>query len=279
MFTEINGSKIWIDSEGKGESAIFLPSFGGNLHFQRLLPSELREKYKLVFIEPRGSGRSENGTKITFDILSDDFETLRKDLNLKKVAFFGWSANGYLALEYALKYTGSVSHLILSGVPPHYKAELFEEQNKYWEVAASDNRKKVLEEQLRNFKKSDLSNLTEEEKIIGEYTASGPKYWADKNYNCNWIWENNALKANALKTLFYELLSEYDPSSKFESITCPVLILQGKHDYLVPHYMMENHLEKFANATYQLFERSGHYPFYEEKELFLKVLNKFLVSK
>ena len=278
MFTEINGSKIWIDSEGKGD-VIFLPSYGGNLHFQRLLPKELREKYKLVFIEPRGSGRSENGTKISFDVLSDDFETLRNDLNLKKIAVFGWSANGYLALEYALKYPNSVSHLILSGCPPHYKSELFEEQKKFWDVAASESRKKVLETQLSDFRKSDLTKLSDEEKIIGEYAASGPKYWFKENYDCRWIWENNALKAGGLKTLFYELLAEYDPLHKFENIKCPVLILQGKFDFLVPHYMMENCLESFSKVTYQLFEQSGHYPFYEEKEMFLKTLNKFLASK
>jgi proline iminopeptidase len=279
MFTEINNSKIWIDIEGKGETAIFLPSYGGNLHFQRLLPIELREKYKLIFIEPRGSGRSENNTKISFDILADDFETLRKDLNLKKIAIMGWSANGFLAFEYALKYTQSVSHLILSGTPPHYKAELFEEQSKYWEVAASEKRKKIYEEQLAKFRKSDLSNLTDEEKIVGEYAASGPKYWFNENYDCKWIWENNALKANALKMLFYELLSNYDPTSKFNSVDVPVLILQGKHDYLVPHYMMENHIDSFKKCTYHLFEQSGHYPFFEERELFLKVINKFLASK
>jgi proline iminopeptidase len=55
---------------------------------------------------------------VTHAQLADDAEGLRQHLGFGKVAVLGHSYGGFIALEYALRYPDSVSHLILLDTAP-----------------------------------------------------------------------------------------------------------------------------------------------------------------
>jgi len=50
---------------------------------------------------------------MTFENLTADAEALREKLGLERWAALGHSFGGHVALEYALRYPGSLSHLVL----------------------------------------------------------------------------------------------------------------------------------------------------------------------
>jgi len=71
---------------------------------------------KLIFIDERGSGRSqklEDASKYTVENMVEDVEDVRQALGLGKISLMGHSYGGVLAQAYALKYQKNLTHLIL----------------------------------------------------------------------------------------------------------------------------------------------------------------------
>ena len=64
------------------------------------------------------------------------------------------------------------------------------------------------------------------------------------------------------------MLAGYDPTPSFPQLTCPVFIAMGVHDYPVPPLLWYPAKDALRNATYHAFEQSGHWPHFEEQELF-----------
>ena len=80
-----------------------------------LLP--LARTHRLIFIDERGSGRSErlqDVTQYTIEDMADDVEAVRVALGLGKIDLLGHSCGGVLAEAYALKYQQHLRHLILN---------------------------------------------------------------------------------------------------------------------------------------------------------------------
>src|SRR5207244_1027010 len=78
-----------------------------------LLP--LARRHKLIFIDERGSGRSqklEDPAGYTIENMVEDVEAIRQALDLGKIDLLGHSYGGALAQAYAQKYQSNLLHLI-----------------------------------------------------------------------------------------------------------------------------------------------------------------------
>src|SRR5512133_4336798 len=73
------------------------------------------DQFTLVFYDHRCNGRSVGVpvSSMTWENLTADAEALREHLGFEKWAVLGHSFGGHVALEYALRYPDSLSHLIL----------------------------------------------------------------------------------------------------------------------------------------------------------------------
>src|SRR3954454_23723571 len=78
--------------------------------FRRLAGS-----FTLVSYDHRCNGRSEGApiSSMTWENLTADAEALRQRLGFDRWAVLGHSFGGQVALEYALRYPASLSHLVL----------------------------------------------------------------------------------------------------------------------------------------------------------------------
>jgi proline iminopeptidase len=65
-------------------------------------------------------------------------------------------------------------------------------------------------------------------------------------------------------------------SQKLKNLTLPVLILSGRFDRgMLPRYAVQ--FKTYApKAQFVMFEKSGHFPFIEEPEEFIRVAEDFL---
>ena len=275
MYLTIDNHRIWIDIEGNG-IPVFIPSTAGNVYFQRVFPKTLRIGYKLHFIEPGNFGRSDVYSEISLEKMSEEIETIRQYLGYKKIVLFGWSANGFISMKYALKYPEYVSHLVLVNAPPFYGKKLLDEQHKYFEKFANRKRKKIYENNLIKLNKLNSKKISVEQKIINQYVLFAPYYWYNPSYNCSYIWENNSLNGDSLTKYFTGILNNYDFTPNFEKLLMPVLYAAGKYDFMVPNHLIENVFHLIPNCEYQLFEKSGHFLFSEEKKKFTRLFNKFI---
>src|ERR1700722_20179646 len=117
-FVDANGVMIYYYPLGRGKPLLILHGGPGASHdyfLPYLLP--LARHNQLVFIDERGSGRSEkleDASKYTVENMVDDVEALRRGLNLGKISLLGHSYGGALAQAYALKYQKNLSHLVLA---------------------------------------------------------------------------------------------------------------------------------------------------------------------
>ena len=116
-FADANGLLIYYLQIGVGEPLVILHGGPGASH-EYFLPYlvPLARNNRLIFIDERGSGRSqkiEDPSGYTVDNMVEDVEGVRMSLGLGKINLLGHSYGGVLAQAYALKYQQNLNHLVL----------------------------------------------------------------------------------------------------------------------------------------------------------------------
>src|SRR6202045_2752978 len=111
---------------GIGKPLVILDGGPGASH-EYLLPHllPLARNNRLIFIDERGSGRSqrlENPSGYTVENMVEDVEAVRQALGLGQISLLGHSYGGLLAQAYALKYQKNLSALILGSTFASTKA-------------------------------------------------------------------------------------------------------------------------------------------------------------
>lgn len=116
-YVDVGGVLIYTVTFGLGEPLVILHGGPGASHdyfLPYLLP--LARHNRLVFIDERGSGKSEkleDAKRYTVETMVEDVEAVRLALGLGKINVLGHSFGGVLAQAYALKYQANLSHLVL----------------------------------------------------------------------------------------------------------------------------------------------------------------------
>ncbi len=118
-FVDAHGVLIYYKTIGQGVPLLIVHGGPGASHdylLPHLLP--LLRTNRLIFIDERGSGRSEkleDAKQYTVENMVEDVESVRQALHLGKINLLGHSYGGVLAQAYAFKYQQNLSHLILGG--------------------------------------------------------------------------------------------------------------------------------------------------------------------
>jgi pimeloyl-ACP methyl ester carboxylesterase len=151
MNVTVAGAELNCVTRGRGPVCLVLSSVGTK-PYELQLPRALDDHLTLAFVDIRGSGRSTGeAASLSFDVLADDLEAVRRALGAPRVIVLGHSIVGMLAIEYARHRPETVSHAIVVGTPPKGDmAALLAESKRYFEAHASDDRKQVLQENLAN---------------------------------------------------------------------------------------------------------------------------------
>src|SRR6059036_6082 len=116
-FVDANGIMIYYKILGRGEPLMIVHGGPGASHdyfLPYLLP--LARQNRLIFIDERGSGRSEkldDPKGYTVENMVEDVEDVRRGLSLGTISLLGHSYGGVLAQAYAFKYQANLSHLLL----------------------------------------------------------------------------------------------------------------------------------------------------------------------
>src|SRR6266568_1579018 len=116
-FVDAHGVLIYFMAMGKGSPLVIVHGGPGASHdyfLPYLLP--LARNHRLIFIDERGSGRSQrlqDLSQYTVEAMVEDLEDVRVALNLGKIDLLGHSYGGVLVQAYALKYQQNLTHLIL----------------------------------------------------------------------------------------------------------------------------------------------------------------------
>ena len=271
MYVKVGDIDIFYTSAGRGPACL-VPSLAGTPIYERTFTPALEDVMQLIFVELRGN-RTATGEidALTFDGMVDDLDGVRRALGLDRVAVLGHSAHAFLALAYAARYPAQTSHVLAIAGAPGMTAAVFARTSAYWDLIASPERKRILAENRAKLTEEALARLSPSERVIVPYAANGPMFFPDPTYDCTPLWEGHDRISDRLQARFWGpqgQLGAFDPDASLPEIAAPVFIANGVFDFVAPPYAWAGELAKLRDATYQAFERSGHYPQLDEREAF-----------
>ena len=262
----VDGFKINYYVEGTGIPCLVIID---PLAMRRALSNELRKHLRLIFMDSRASAPHEgpiDARKIQLGTLLGDIELVRKAVGIEKLCVFGQSIQGLTALEYARKYPEHVTHVIMNGTPPFRDARAEKASDEYWESRASEERKKVLRWNWEK-RRDEIAKLPPDQAMLQTYITNGPMYWYDPTYDCSWLFAGENWNADVAKQFFNVIYANYDITTR-GPIQVPIFLSLGRYDYAVPYTLWNGIKESFPTLSWHVFEKSGHWSFLEEQELF-----------
>ena len=261
MIVSVQGADLFYSIRGDGPPCLVLSGIGTE-PYERQTPPQLRDRLKLVYVDLRGSGRSTGeATDLTFDRLAADLEAIRIDLGVPRIAVLGHSIAGILAIEYGRRCPGSVSHVITAGAPPWGDMRrLAAFATKFFEEDASEERQQLL--------RDNLSRLPADASPREIVLAQTPMRFFDPRLDAAPLFTGAISRPAFLQHLMGTLAPAWDVTAGASSLSVPIFLAHGRCDYVVPHVLWEGIPEQLPDATWQLFDRSGHQPFFEEPDRF-----------
>jgi proline iminopeptidase len=289
-FIDAHGVLIYYMTVGRGAPLLIVHGGPGASHdyfLPYLLP--LARHHRLVFIDERGSGKSqilEDSKGYTVENMVEDVEAVRQGLALGKISLLGHSYGGVLAQAYALKYQANLAHLILASTFPSTK-----EMNEVF-VRMKEKMDPQLRERIDQMEKEGLfghGKDYEKNRYTNEYmiAAWGEGYFPyiyrnrpDPNYDpiqqgvTSWDLYREMWGSDGEFVIDGNLKSvEY--ANRLPSIHVPTLIIAGDHDECDPSLSREMH-EKIAGSQIAILASSGHMTFVDQPNLFIRSVDSFL---
>lgn len=262
MTVSTKGADLYYTTRGRGPVCL-VPSSMGTKPFELQMPSRLSDCFQLVFVDLRGSGRSTgNFADLTFDLLAEDLEAIRMDLGAEKVAILGHSILGSLAIEYGRRRPASVSHVITAGAPPRGDmAWVAAKSKEFFEADASEERKEILRDNLAR---------------MPPLLAQTPMRFFDARFDAAPLLADAVYNPAVFAHLLGPLTHDWDVTAGSDSLRVPIFLAHGRYDYVVPHHLWDGIVETLPDATFRLFERSGHQPFFEEPDEFVAAVLEWM---
>ena len=289
-FVDANGVMIYYKILGRGAPLMIVHGGPGASHdyfLPYLLP--LARHNKVVFIDERGSGRSqklEDPSGYTVENMVEDVEGVRQALGLGKISLLGHSYGGALAQAYALKYQANLTHLILGSTWSSSKAlnEIF--------VKMKQNMSPELRERIDKLEVAGLyghGKEYEKNRYTNDYmiAAWGEGYFPylyqnhpDPNYDPV---DNGKMAWDLYREMWGEHgefvidgnLKSVEYTDRLASIKVPTLILVGDHDEADPSLSLAMH-EKIAGSKIVVFPKAGHMTFVDDNGMFIQTVDDFL---
>jgi proline iminopeptidase len=289
-FVDANGVMIYYKMLGRGAPLMIVHGGPGASHdyfLPYLLP--LARHNKVVFIDERGSGRSqklEDPSGYTVENMVEDVESVRQALGLGKISLLGHSYGGALAQAYALKYQANLTHLILGSTWSSSKAlnEIF--------LRMKQNMSPELRERIDKLEAAGLyghGKDYEKNRYTNDYmiAAWGEGYFPylyhnhpDPDYDPV---DNGKMAWDLYREMWGEHgefvidgnLKSVEYTEQLASIKVPTLILVGDHDECDPSLSQAMH-EKIAGSKIVVFPKAGHMTFVDDTGIFIQTVDDFL---
>lgn len=269
-FIPAGNAKLYAREVGQGTAIIVLHG-GPDFDHSYLLPEldRLSDSFHLIYYDQRGRGRSADGVQpedVTLASDIADIERVRQYFQLDSVVLLGHSWGTVLALEYALRYPGRVSHMILMNPGPASAADYQLLRKEWLEKRPDDmNRRKAIAESAaykegdpeaviayyRIHFKTALARADDYEKIIARLKSSFTK--------------EGILKARAIEARLMSetwLSPEFDLLPKVKNLQIPTVIITGDHEF-IPAPTAEHIAQAIPNAHLVTLKDCGHFSYLE----------------
>lgn len=273
MKMTVGDAELFYTTQGQGDPALVMHGGLGADHsiFLNTPFNQLSDRLQLVYYDHRCNGRSScpGIETLSHDNLARDAEGLRAGLGLENITVIGHSYGGFAAMEYALRFPANLRRIVLITTAP--SGDTLKEARKVAQKRAPELMPTV--DKLLN------AEVDSDEAFGQILTDLAPLYFYDFEPFEEQLADatkDSVFNAKAFKHSFAELMPAYDVRDKLATIEVPVLILCGRHDWITPVNQSELIHERIPNSELVIFEKSAHWVYIEEAELFLKTVSDWL---
>jgi proline iminopeptidase len=278
-FIPAGSAALYFRAVGHGRSIIVLHG-GPDFDHTYLLPDldRLSDGYRLICYDQRGRGRSTGdvpGLSLSTEV--DDLNRVRQHFQLDTVALLGHSWGGVLALAYALRHPGRVSHLLLlNSAPAAYADILLTRQERQRRLAPHAARLEALAASPQ-FVAGDPASVGEYYRLIFSTTIKQPKHLARLNMRFPNFTAEGVQRARAIEEQLYletYAAPSFDLLPQLQQLLCPALVLHGDYDF-VPIPVVARLAHALPNSRLVVLPNVGHFAYLEAPAALRAELNQF----
>jgi proline-specific peptidase len=268
---------LFADIIGHGYPLLLMHG-GPSLDHWSLLPfRQLAGQFTVIFYDHRCNGRSTGApvSSMTWENLTADAEALREELGFERWAVLGHSFGGHVALEYALRYPASLSHLVLLDTG----GEARWAQHNAAEVLARRGYSPKKVELVRRWFNGEFAPhaYVPMAMRIGPAYYHHPSLWLTARDLAHGEWRAK-MRPQALIFAGRHLLRGWTVMDRIGEITVPTLVMAGRDDFVFPPQCQRELAAAIPNARLRIIDRAGHSPHSEQTAEVMATVRHFLAS-
>ncbi len=239
----IRNTKVYYEEYGQGMPLLLLS--GGGLDrsikdFEKCIPG-LSKQYRVIAPDTPGQGRSELPDSVGYEVFADLMSQFIDSLKVDSVYVMGWSDGGIIGILLAEKRPDKVKKVIAVG------------PNNGLRGAAPPG------VDISLFSPMPLDEYEKKNKeLIEEYMRKLPRDWKKMATGLNKMW----------------YATEYFPTSVYDRIKIPVMIVLGDRDAIMIEHGLEMH-RSINRSQFCVLPNTSHEVFTERPELINKIAIDF----
>jgi proline iminopeptidase len=224
---------------------------------------------RVVFYDQRGVGRSaalKPGQSCTLADQIADLEAVRASLGAERIDLLGHSWGGYLVMAYAARYPSHIRHLlIVDSAAPKWEDTVFLFKDVFPEGIERQNALGFAEA---------LGDSSAYAADIHDYLQM--LFWSPENRDRFMVHASEYHYYRAVNETLNQDLHRFDLNPELPKLRCPTLVLTGRFDMNVAPSVAWKIHKAIPDSRFAVFEKSGHLPYFEEPEKFVRTVEDFV---
>jgi proline iminopeptidase len=270
---EVEDTRLWVLEMGEGLPLLLLHG-GPGLDHTELRPwlDPLAERFRVVYVDQRGQGRSDrvDPVTLTVDRMVADVDPLADALHLERFAVLGVSFGSFVALQHAVD-RGTASHYVLAGCVPGSKwlgrVEL--ELRRFRPIEVRDRIARAWDMETRVRTEEECRQLWIDQ-LPFHFREMGDAYRRSLG-NVEAI----RFSPDVLRHFAQSDYGSIDVEGRLRDIEGPILVIAGGHDRVCAPEAGYVIAEAAPRGEYVVLQEAGHMMFCEASVAFLRAVEGF----
>ncbi len=271
----IRDVSLFVEVIGRGYPVVLMHGGPGADHWSLAPFRRCADQFTLVFYDHRCNGRSEGApvSSMTWENLTADADALRQKLGFQKWAVLGHSFGGQVALEYALRYPHSLSHLVLLDTGGDSRWARQNAGDLLAKRGYSPEKVKL----VRRFFNGEIepNEMFPALMRFGDAYYSHPSIWHVMRDLMQGGWRSK-VRGDALVFAGRHLLNGWTVMDRLGELSVPTLVMAGRDDFLFPPEHQVELAAGIPNARLRIIEGAGHNAHSEQPAEVMEAVRDFI---
>jgi proline iminopeptidase len=273
---DIGDTRLYVLERGEGYPLlVFHGGPGLDHHWFGGYLDALADGYRLILVDQRSNGRSNRAPEETWTIeqMAADVGSLARALELEEYAVLGHSYGAFVVLQHAVDFPGDAAQTVVSnGIPSaRFLEDIGRNLAAFEPVELREQVTRSWDRECYARTQEDVAELLHDQMPFQFADPHDPRIEEYERRTKGAIYSTDVLRHFASE--------EYGPielEDRLGDATQPVLVLAGRHDRTCSVEAARAIAEGVRHGELVVFESSGHMPFVEENEAYIRTVRDFL---